>query len=257
MTSYRQIEANRRNALKSIGPRTEAGKEASRCNADRHGLTAETVISALEDAEDYKAFEATITADYAAQSAVERKLVLRLAGLLWRPRRATTIETGLFEIQADHLGNFRMTRPPASREIVYALFNANLTAIGNCLQLRGRVIQSAKKVPWRSLQGGHLGRGEGAEGCQAAMRQKGAPSLKKLERAKGIEPSTYSLGSCRSTTELRPRWTQHSEGALPAARRESGAAGDQSRPNCLRNSPLARSKVLRRPAGRFLPARLM
>ena len=202
MTSYRQIEANRRNALKSIGPRTEAGKEASRCNAVRHGLTAETVISALEDAEDYKAFEATITADYAAQSAVERKLVLRLAGLLWRPRRATTIETGLFEIQADHLSNFRMTRPPASREIVYALFNANLTAIGNCLQLRGRVIQSAKKVPWRSLQGGHLGRGEGAEGCQAAMRQKGAPSLKKLERAKGIEPSTYSLGSCRRALVL-------------------------------------------------------
>ena len=27
-----------------------------------------------------------------------------------------------------------------------------------------------------------------------------------MERAKGIEPSTYSLGSCRSTTELRPRW---------------------------------------------------
>jgi hypothetical protein len=33
MTSYRQIEANRRNALKSTGPRTEAGKEVSRCNA--------------------------------------------------------------------------------------------------------------------------------------------------------------------------------------------------------------------------------
>src|SRR5260370_24349815 len=26
-----------------------------------------------------------------------------------------------------------------------------------------------------------------------------------MERAKGIEPSTYRLGSCRSTTELRPR----------------------------------------------------
>ena len=34
--------------------------------------------------------------DYDAQSAVERKLVLRLASLLWRIRRATTIETGLF-----------------------------------------------------------------------------------------------------------------------------------------------------------------
>jgi hypothetical protein len=127
MTTYRQIEANRRNALKSTGPKTEAGKHSSRCNAVRHGLTAETVIGALEDAEDYKAFQAAIIADYDPQSAVERELVLRLASLLWRLRRATTIETGLFEIQAEHLSDFRKARQisPASREIVYALFNAN------------------------------------------------------------------------------------------------------------------------------------
>jgi hypothetical protein len=127
MTSSKQIEANRRNSLKSTGPKTEAGKQASRCNAVRHGLMAETVIGALEDAEDYIAFEASINADYDAQSAVERELVLRLASLLWRLRRATTIETGLFEIQADHLSDFRKTHQisPASRAIVYALFNAN------------------------------------------------------------------------------------------------------------------------------------
>jgi hypothetical protein len=127
MSSVKQFEANRRNSLKSTGPRTEGGKQASRCNAVRHGLTAETVIGALEDAEDYKAFELAITADYDAQSAVERELVLRLASLLWRLRRATTIETGLFEIQADHLSDFRRTHQisPASREIVCALFNAN------------------------------------------------------------------------------------------------------------------------------------
>ena len=105
MTSLRQIAGNRRNASKSTGPRTDEGKDRSRCNVVRHGLTAETVIGALEDAEDYKAFEATITADYDAQSAVERELVLRLAGLLWRLRRATTIEAGLFEIQAEHLSD--------------------------------------------------------------------------------------------------------------------------------------------------------
>src|ERR1700738_5101774 len=110
MTSYRQIEANRRNALKSTGPKTEAGKQASRCNAVRHGLTAETVIGALEDAEDYKAFEAAIIADYDAQSAVERELVLRLANLLSRLRRATTMEPGLFEIQAAYLREFRQGR---------------------------------------------------------------------------------------------------------------------------------------------------
>jgi hypothetical protein len=71
----------------------------------------------LEDAEDYKAFEAAIIADYDAQSAVERELVLRLASLLWRLRRATTMETGLFEIQADHLNEFRQaqSQPGLSR----------------------------------------------------------------------------------------------------------------------------------------------
>ena len=124
MTSYRQIEANRRNAVKSTGPKTEAGKRVSRCNAARHGLTAETVIGALEDAEDYKAFEAAITADYDAQSAVERELVLRLASLLWRLRRATTMETGLFEIQAGHLRDYRQSRQllPDSRDIIHAVF---------------------------------------------------------------------------------------------------------------------------------------
>jgi hypothetical protein len=124
MTSFRQTEANRRNARKSTGPNTPEGKRRSRCNALRHGLTAETVIGALEDAEDYQAFEATIVADYDAQSAVERELVLRLASLLWRLRRATTIETGLFEMQANHLSEFRQARYvlPASREVVYAMF---------------------------------------------------------------------------------------------------------------------------------------
>jgi hypothetical protein len=81
------------------------------------------VIGALEDAEDYKAFEAAITADYDAQSAVERELVLRLASLLWRLRRAT-METGLFEIQADHLLEFQQARQsqPSSRTVVHAMW---------------------------------------------------------------------------------------------------------------------------------------
>jgi len=110
MTSFRQIDANRRNARKSTGPITEEGKQRSRCNAVRHGLTAETVIGALEDAEDYKAFEAAIIADYDAQSAVERELVLRLASLLWRLRRATTMETGLLQIQSQILREIRQAR---------------------------------------------------------------------------------------------------------------------------------------------------
>jgi hypothetical protein len=127
MTSFRQFEANRRNALRSTGPKTEEGKQRSRLNAVRHGLTAETVVGSLEDAEDYKAFEATIIGDYCAETAVARELVLRLASLLWRLRRATAIETDLLELQAESLAERRapvtqntigdsedLVRPPTS-----------------------------------------------------------------------------------------------------------------------------------------------
>jgi hypothetical protein len=132
MSSYRQIEANRRNALNSTGPKTEAGKQVSRRNALRHGLTAETVLSALEDAEDYQAFETAITVDYDAQSAVERELVLRLASILWRLRRATTMETGLFEIQAQQLHDYRQSRQPLSHsgEVIHTVLRRAESASG-------------------------------------------------------------------------------------------------------------------------------
>jgi hypothetical protein len=119
MSSYKQIAANRRNALKSTGPITPEGKERSRCNAVRHGLTAETIIAAIEDAEDYQAFKAAVISDYDAESAVERELVLRLASVLWRLRRATGIETALFELMAqpskvDH-GSSRPTLVEAAK----------------------------------------------------------------------------------------------------------------------------------------------
>jgi hypothetical protein len=107
VTSFRQIEANRRNALRSTGPTTEGGKRRSRQNAARHGLSAETVVEIVEDVDDYRGFEAAIIADYDARTAVERELVLRLASLLWRLRRATLIETELLRIQAEVLRDRR------------------------------------------------------------------------------------------------------------------------------------------------------
>jgi hypothetical protein len=135
MTTFRQIDANRRNAQFSTGPVTEEGKRTSRQNAVRHGLTAETVIDALEDAEDYAAFEMAVTADYDAQSAVERELVLRLASLLWRLRRATTIESGLFKIQARHLLQFRKSRRAhQKRQTIIDSMYRNSTATENDTQ---------------------------------------------------------------------------------------------------------------------------
>lgn len=76
-----------------------------RNHSRRPGLAIETVIETLEDTGDYKAFEQSVTAGFDAQTAVERELVLRLANLLWRLRRAGAIETGLLQISSKITGD--------------------------------------------------------------------------------------------------------------------------------------------------------
>jgi hypothetical protein len=102
-----------------------------------------------EDAEDYKAFEAAIIADYDAQSALERELVLRLASLLWWLRRAATMETGLFEIQAEHLKRFRQAHEvlPASREVIYALFRGSDSGSYDGNRVSLGITNPAEEVP--------------------------------------------------------------------------------------------------------------
>jgi hypothetical protein len=99
MASEKQVSANQRNAAKSTGPITQNGKLQSRRNAMRHGLTATTVVPAIEDRQEFEDFAAGIRADYQPVSTIEHELVARLASLLWRLRRSTLIETNLFQLQ--------------------------------------------------------------------------------------------------------------------------------------------------------------
>jgi hypothetical protein len=145
MTSLRQFEANRKNALRSTGPRTEEGKSVSRRNAVRHGLAAETVIKGLEDSEDYRGFEAAIVADYDARTAVERELVLRLASLLWRLRRIISIETDLLQIQAG-IRRARLDEIERSRE-PHAINGVPTRRSEDCLEDQAR--------PWPDVEERH------------------------------------------------------------------------------------------------------
>ena len=73
------------------------------------------MITTLEDEEDYKAFELSVTSGFDAPTAVERELVLRLASLLWRLRRATAIDTGLLQLQSEIIDELRRVRSPQER----------------------------------------------------------------------------------------------------------------------------------------------
>jgi hypothetical protein len=89
MATERQIEANRQNALKSCGPRTAEGKERSRQNALKHGLTAETLD--VLPGEDANAFADRIEGwarTLEPRNKVEEFLVRRAAVLSWKLDRS-------------------------------------------------------------------------------------------------------------------------------------------------------------------------
>src|SRR5215510_2775042 len=69
----------------------------------RDGLADQTVVRDLEDARSYRAFERALIASVDPRSVLELALVHRLASLLWRLRRISAIETGLFEIKGELL----------------------------------------------------------------------------------------------------------------------------------------------------------
>jgi hypothetical protein len=95
MASAAQVEANRRNAQKSTGPRTEAGKARIRLNALKSGAFSRAVTPVLPH-EDPRELEGRIqqwSEDLEPQNAVERDLAARAARLSWVLERAERYET--------------------------------------------------------------------------------------------------------------------------------------------------------------------
>jgi hypothetical protein len=95
MTTQAQIAANRRNARKSTGPVTEAGKAAASQNALRHGLTARQIASTDERSADFAEFAAALRLDLAPEGEVEEQLAERVILAAWRLRRAARAERGV------------------------------------------------------------------------------------------------------------------------------------------------------------------
>ena len=93
MSTYKQRVANRRNAQKSTGPRTEQGKARSSKNAVKHALTAaKAVVIEGEDPEEFEAWVDDYLATYRPRTPFRRSLVIQLAGESWRLQRVDGLE---------------------------------------------------------------------------------------------------------------------------------------------------------------------
>jgi len=96
MTSEMQAQANRRNALKSTGPKTPEGKAAVRLNANKHGLRSQEVLLPGEDEEALKELDENLRAELQPLGELENLLVDGIIAAHWRLRRLRRVEAGIF-----------------------------------------------------------------------------------------------------------------------------------------------------------------
>ena len=97
MSSNKQLKANRRNAQKSTGPKTEIGKARSSTNAVKHGLTSRRLLLHDEDERAYMEMRIELFNEWRPMGQWETMLVNRIAGQMWRLLRIWEIEQELIE----------------------------------------------------------------------------------------------------------------------------------------------------------------
>lgn len=96
MATLRQIEANRRNSQKSTGPRSVEGKAASRFNALKSGINAQSEVIPGEDAAELEALALEYNQQFQPATPVARFLVDALVAADWQLRRLRKVEAQLW-----------------------------------------------------------------------------------------------------------------------------------------------------------------
>jgi hypothetical protein len=101
MMTQARLDANRRNASKSAGPRTAHGKAMSRRNALKHGLCSENALMPGEDEDRFRELVDGLTAEFQPASPSRACLVDRLATSYWKLARIQRIENGIYAARSE------------------------------------------------------------------------------------------------------------------------------------------------------------
>jgi hypothetical protein len=200
-----QLEANRRNAQQSTGPRTEAGKRTSSLNALRHGLTSRIVVLPTEDLSAYNRFSDEFLADLAPETFAERQCAQTIIDTQWRLNRVRSIEDGMLGL--GHFGPETQI-DPGHPEIHAALtaaavYRAHSQAFVNLSmheQRLYRILRDASK----SL--------EDMKSKRIAARQSAldaARALHNLNKMQGLPFDPVSAGFVLTTEEIEAECRRH------------------------------------------------
>jgi hypothetical protein len=98
MASVAQLTANRSNAQRSTGPRTEQGKAASRFNALKYGIEARSLVIPGEDPTELEALALEYHQQFDPVGPLEDYLVQTIVQADWNRRRYTRVEAQIFQL---------------------------------------------------------------------------------------------------------------------------------------------------------------
>ena len=97
MTSEKKIDANRRNAKKSTGPKSSRGKSHARFNAHVHGLYSHEMILPGEDEDAYRILAIRTHAQTNPAGPIEELMVSQIVADIWRLRRLEQAERTYYD----------------------------------------------------------------------------------------------------------------------------------------------------------------
>ena len=97
MVSEKKLAANRLNAQKSTGPKTDEGKAKSARNATTHGLFCRDVVVQGEDDDEFAHFRDKFRKSLKPRDTIEDAVVDRIVIAQWKLRRIYAAEKELFE----------------------------------------------------------------------------------------------------------------------------------------------------------------
>ena len=199
LSPSRRAIANRLNALRSTGPRTESGKQRSSLNALRHGLTAATAVLPTEDAAAFESHRRQFMDEYQPATPTETQLVQELVDTSWRLNRIPLLEADLLTRATDASA----TREPIACDIAEA--TRALATLGMHGQRLSRQFQKTLDQ-LRALQT------ERRECEQQELKR--AASLLELHKHKGIPYDPAQDGFVFSESEIEAhsqRLMRHNE----------------------------------------------
>ena len=99
ITSFKQVEANKKNAQKSTGRKSFWGKHKASGNALTHGLDAKKHLIIGENSKEFEDFRSSMIDMLDPSNPIQEETALQIVSAGWRIRRYACVEAGLFDYE--------------------------------------------------------------------------------------------------------------------------------------------------------------